>query len=219
MWILTVTRCSATNVVLEMQLQLIIAQALVSNNAPGNISYWRNNSNLDSYRCKRQHNTATQTVTVTDAEAPSVSSTASVALCHEASSNYNIPAATATDNCNIGNITYQITGATTRNGNGLDASGNFNVGTSTITWTVTDNAGNSSTTATAVTINSEVSANIADVYAVSPGGKANTIYLGYGPSSLTLTATPANGTAPYTYSWSNGATTASIMVNPSSRGT
>jgi hypothetical protein len=163
-------------------------------------------------------NTATQTVTVTDAEAPTVSSTASVALCHEASSNYNIPAATATDNCNIGNITYQITGATTRNGNGLDASGNFNVGTSTITWTVTDNAGNSSTTATAVTINSEVSANIADVYAVSPGGKANTIYLGYGPSSLTLTATPANGTAPYTYLWSNGATTASIMVNPSLAG-
>lgn len=163
--------------------------------------------------------TATQTVNVTDTEVPMVNSNPSVTLCHEASGNYNIPIATATDNCNIDIITYQITGATVRNGNGLDASGNFNVGTSTITWTLTDNAGNSSTSITTIKINSPIAATIADIYAVSPGGNANTIYLGYGPTSLTLTATPTNGTAPYTYSWSNGNTTASTIINPSSVGT
>ena len=162
--------------------------------------------------------TATQTVTVTDTEVPTVNSNPSVTLCHEASGNYNIPAATATDNCNVNSVTYQITGATARNGNGLDASGNFNVGTSTITWIVTDNTGNSSTTTTTVTINSGISSSIADVYVVSPGGQANTIYLGYGPSSLTLTATATNGTAPYSYSWNNGATTASTIVSPSTPG-
>ncbi len=163
--------------------------------------------------------TTTQTVIVTDKEVPVVNSTPTVSLCYAANGNYSIPTATAADNCNIGTITYQITGATTRIGNGLDASGNFNVGTSTITWTVTDNTGNSNTTVTTVSINSQISASIADVYAVSPGGKANTIYLGYGPSSLTLTASPVNGTVPYSFSWSNGDTAASTIVNPSTSGT
>jgi hypothetical protein len=92
------------------------------------------------------------------------------------------------------------------------------VGVSTITWTITDNAGNTNTAATTVTINSIITASIPDVYAVNPGGKANTIYLGYGPSSLTLNPTIVNGIAPYTYSWSTGATTKSIIANPSASG-
>jgi hypothetical protein len=44
---------------------------------------------------------------------------------------------------------------------------------------------------------------------------ANTIYLGYGPQSVTLTAAPNASTfPPYTYSWSNGATTIAITVSP-----
>ncbi|MCD0470389.1 heparin lyase I family protein [Flavobacterium sp. JAS] len=162
--------------------------------------------------------TATQTVKVTDSEAPTVTSTAQVSLCYDANGNYSIPLATATDNCTIKTIAYEITGTTTRNGNGLDASGTFNVGVSTITWIITDNAGNTKTSTTTVTINNAITASIADVYAVNPGGKANTIYLGYGPSSLTLTSLPVNGIAPYTYSWSNGATTQSATVNPSTTG-
>jgi hypothetical protein len=68
-------------------------------------------------------------------------------------STYTILPATASDNC-IGTltITYQITGATTRSGTGNDASGVFNVGISTITWTVTDTCGNTSTCTTTVTV-------------------------------------------------------------------
>jgi hypothetical protein len=69
---------------------------------------------------------------------------------------YTIPPLTASDNCSANNtltITYTITGATTRNGTGLDASGIFEVGVSTITWTVVDECGNSNTCTTQVTIN------------------------------------------------------------------
>ena len=213
------TACSATNVVLGNATATDNCTTItVSNNAPETFPIGVTTVTWTATDASGNTATATQTVTVTDVEAPKASSTTSVALCHESSGNYNIPAATANDNCSVKLVTYQVTGATTRSGNGLDASGNFKVGTSTITWAVTDNAGNSSTTATAVTINSEISASIADVYAVSPGGQANTLYLGYGPSSLTLTATPANGTAPYSYSWNNGATTFSTTVNPSTAG-
>lgn len=46
------------------------------------------------------------------------------------------------------------------------------------------------------------------------GHDANTIYLGYGPQSVTLTASASGGTPGYTYSWSNGANTASTTVSP-----
>jgi hypothetical protein len=42
----------------------------------------------------------------------------------------------------------------------------------------------------------------------------NTIYVGYGPQSVTLTTSVSGSTGPYTYLWSNGATTASITVSP-----
>lgn len=48
------------------------------------------------------------------------------------------------------------------------------------------------------------------------GHAVNTIYLGYGPQSVTLSATANGGTPGYTYSWSNGATTASTTVSPTS---
>ena len=112
-------------------------------------------------------------------------------------------------------MNYVVSGATSRSGTGTDASGSFNVGESTITWTATDANGNTSTCTTTVTIGGPISGTIADVYAVNPGGLPNTIYIGYGPSSLTLTATPSGGAGGYTFTWSNGATTPSITVNPS----
>lgn len=47
------------------------------------------------------------------------------------------------------------------------------------------------------------------------GQKANTIYLGYGTQSVSLTAAPdAQTFPPYSYSWSNGGSSNSIMVSP-----
>jgi hypothetical protein len=42
----------------------------------------------------------------------------------------------------------------------------------------------------------------------------NTVYLGYGPQSVTLSTTVSEGFGPYTYSWSNGAATSAITVAP-----
>jgi hypothetical protein len=56
---------------------------------------------------------------------------------------------------------------------------------------------------------------IPDVYALPKGVVANTVYPGYAPaSSVGLQANVTGGTAPYTYSWSNGVTTASNWVSP-----
>ncbi|MEO7308248.1 MAG: T9SS type A sorting domain-containing protein [Ferruginibacter sp.] len=62
--------------------------------------------------------------------------------------------------------------------------------------------------------------NYSGTISVSPsptvaGQLPNTIFLGYGSQSVTLTASVAAGFPPYTYSWSpGGATTNAITVNP-----
>jgi hypothetical protein len=63
-------------------------------------------------------------------------------------------------------------------------------------------------------VNAAVSANIPDVYAMNPAiDIKNTIYMGYGPASLTIAANASGGAAPYAYSWSDGSTTQSISVS------
>ncbi len=52
----------------------------------------------------------------------------------------------------IVSTTYKITGVTSRTGTGTNASGTFNQGVSTITWTVKDVNGNTATCATTVTV-------------------------------------------------------------------
>lgn len=59
-------------------------------------------------------------------------------------------------------------------------------------------------------------AGIPDVYAVNPGGAANTIYIGYGPSSVTLNAQVTGGAPPYSYKWTIGSNAGPpISSNPS----
>jgi hypothetical protein len=127
---------------------------------------------------------------------------------------YTIPEIQATDNWGAINIAYSISGATTRTGAGANASGNFNEGVSVITWTINDTHGNQTTGSTTVTVNKPLLVSIPDVYAMNAAVDAkNTIYLGYGPGSLTVNAVPAGGTSPYAYSWSNEQLTESILVN------
>ena len=99
-----------------------------------------------------------QTITVRDNTPPIIiSCPPDLSFCEESNNSYTIPLLIATDNCN-GSIVirYQIIGATDRNGTGNDVSGIFNVGISTIEWTVTDACGNISTCSTVITIEARV---------------------------------------------------------------
>ena len=121
---------------------------------------------------------------------------------------------------------YLITGATSREGDGNNASGLFNPGTSMINWTVTDLAGNTATCATNVVVD-KVDVAIPDAYAAnitSAIGSPNTIYIGYGGSSITLTANVTSSVGPnsFSYKWTTGSpggpkvgTGPTITVNPS----
>jgi hypothetical protein len=159
-------------------------------------------------------NAATATVSVVDLLKPVLTAPAGQFFCYSVSNSYQVPALTATDNCGVASVSYEVSGATTRTGSGADASGTFNEGQSILTWTVTDVHGNVSTISTTVTINPAFSASVSNAFALSSGTEANTVYTGYQPAtSLTLSATANGGTAPYTYSWSSGQNTRDITVN------
>lgn len=58
--------------------------------------------------------------------------------------------------------------------------------------------------------------NIPDVYAMNAAvDEKNTLYLGYGLASLTITAIDGGGKTPYSYAWSTGETTQAIQVQDS----
>jgi hypothetical protein len=92
------------------------------------------------------------TVTVNDVQNPIVSCPSNLVFCKKSNNTYTIPAMTRSDNCAIASTTFAITGATNRSGNGTNASGAYNLGTSTIKWTVTDVSGNVSTCSTVVQV-------------------------------------------------------------------
>ncbi len=91
-------------------------------------------------------------VTIRDQRDPDINCPSNRVYCRTANDQYILPVLTASDNCGIASITYQITGATNRSGTGVNASGLLNPGTSVIRWTVTDVNGNTSTCTTNITI-------------------------------------------------------------------
>ena len=137
-------------------------------------------------------------------------------FCVNNTNTYTIPAFTASDDCgDVLTYSYSIAGATNRSGNTNNASGSFNIGVSTITWTATDDWGNTATCQTTVTINANPTVSIPNAFALPSGTLANTVYIGYSPaSSITLNASGSGGAPGYTYSWSNGPTSSSITVSP-----
>ena len=133
-----------------------------------------------------------QTVTVTDNEKPIVTCAANQVFCSNFGgvNNYTIPTLSAKDNCGIQSITYAVSGATTRSGTDKNASGAFNTGISTVTWTVTDIHNNVSTCSFTVTINALPIAS----YTASPADAfCNKLSL-EGASTLS---------GPFSYQWNN----------------
>ena len=60
-----------------------------------------------------------------------------------------------------------------------------------------------------------INVSIPNAFALPAGVLANTVYPAYAPaSSLMLQANVSGGTSPYSYTWSNGATTSSVTVSP-----
>lgn len=157
---------------------------------------------------------ATAQVTVTDNAPPVVTAPQDQFFCYSNGGTYTMPLLTATDNCDVASVSYVVSGATSRNGTEANASGAYNVGVSTISWTVTDVHGNVITDTTLVTVNAVLGSTIPDVYAMNPSVDAkNTIYIGYGPASLAISAVPQGGSLPYSYLWNTADTTASIDVS------
>ncbi|MBK9531352.1 MAG: HYR domain-containing protein [Chitinophagaceae bacterium] len=96
--------------------------------------------------------TCTFRVTVKDVTAPLLVCPPAETFCKVANNTYSIPALVQSDNCVIVSTTFKITGATSRTGSGTNASGIFNLGVSTILWTVKDSHGNISTCTTVITV-------------------------------------------------------------------
>ena len=96
-----------------------------------------------------------QTINVEDNTPPEFSDCPNnQTFCQSGDNMYNIPSPLATDNCSSVVVTYSISGATVVvDGSGSDASGIFNPGISTITWTATDDCGNFALCTTQVTVN------------------------------------------------------------------
>ena len=134
--------------------------------------------------------TFTQTITVQDTEPPLLSCPTAQTFCDGAGNNYIIPDLIANDNCSGQlSITYDITGATQRNGTGINTSGIFNLGISTITWTVTDACNNTSTCTTTITITGITEVEIVPANATCDLSNGS---FAIGPVT--------GGTAPYTFS-------------------
>lgn len=139
------------------------------------------------------------TVLVQDVTAPIITASADQVFCEESNGTYTIQNITATDNCAVTTTFTTITGATSRFSPGLDASGVFAVGTSTVTWTVMDAQQNTSTSSITVTINP---APVASITSTTADALCN---------EITLTAGSTNA-GPYNYAWSTGETTQSISL-------
>lgn len=156
-------------------------------------SYVAYNTTGDSVMCSF-------TVTVLDTVTPQFSGTvADTALC--GFEVYDIAPPAVIDNCS-NTVTYVLSGATTGSGTGDVSGTTFNAGVTTVTYTVTDESGNSASTSFNV-----------DVYglpAVTASAASDSACIQQ--NSLALTGTPAGGT------WSGPAITGSVF-DPAAAGT
>ena len=165
--------------------------------------------------------TANAVVTVTDNQDPTITCKSNQArLVNNATCSYKV-AGNEFDPVSFGDNCPGATIKNNFNNSNTLANAIFSKGATTVIWTVTDAHGNTANCSMTITVNSTLTISIPDVYAVQPGGAVNTIYIGYGPSSVTLNAVVTGGTAPYSYKWTLGSpagpglgTNASFTVSP-----
>lgn len=173
------------------------------------------NGAIDEFKIYSRALSSTEIADISDAgQGALLTAPPAQARCYTQSGIYSIPLPVVTDTSKVVSLAYRVSGTTSRTGTGADASGSFNTGQSTITWISTSKRGKVDTAVTTVTINPHIQVTVPDVYAMDPAVDAqNTIYKGYGPASLTITAGAAGGTSPFTYAWNGGPNTANISVN------
>lgn len=142
--------------------------------------------------------TAVQTITVQDISAPSITCPATAsASCNTAPAKTGT--ATGADNCSP--VTVNYTDASTKSANSSNAS--YYDYTITRTWTIADVTGNTNTCSQVINVSEMRGATIAvtPVNTINSNHNDYTIYLGYGPQSLTMAASVQGGIGSKTYSW------------------
>ncbi|GAB3646013.1 hypothetical protein GCM10028791_05220 [Echinicola sediminis] len=157
----------------------------------------------------------TAMIAVLDTLKPTLNIPQEQVFCYHEAGAYEITELIIRENCQVGEITYSISGSTSREGSGLDVGDHFNPGESVITWTVTDISGNENVVSSTVLVNQPLSASVKEVYAIEPESavKPNTIYPGYTPAEiLTLQVEGMGGSGEYSYLWNTGETEETITV-------
>jgi hypothetical protein len=142
--------------------------------------------------------TCTAIVTVTDQTAPTITCAPNVSpAINQAgcTASVNTLNPVISDNCTVASLTWALTGATTGNSpaTGINNLGThtFNVGVTTITYTVKDAAGNTTTCSSTVTVTNNLAGAISGTATVQQNTSTT--------SNITFTAT--GGTGPYTFTY------------------
>lgn len=118
-------------------------------------------------------------------------------------------APTVSDNCGVMSVTYQMNGATTGNGTNTATGTFFEIGTTTVTYTVTDENGNENSCTTTVVVNDTQAPSITcpnDTTIIIPAGSTSEVVGNIDPTSSDVCGiagtsysidggSPVNGTA------------------------
>lgn len=146
------------------------------------------------------------TVTVTDNQIPSITAPANISVTFGTAVNLGTPI--ASDNCGVPTVTN-------------NAPTTFPLGVTIVTWTAVDAAGNRNTATQTVTVvaltNCSSSITAIPENNTYTGGIPTNIYLGYGPQRVTLRVNATGGTS-YTYNWTvvsgNGSLSSTTSSQP-----
>ncbi len=160
--------------------------------------------------------TCSFTITVVDAEIPTIICSSDIEICEGASIGTSTPS--TTDNCTGENVNYALSGATTGTGISNVDTVSFNTGTTLVTYIVTDAAGNQDSCSFNVIVNPLPTVSLSafsvdticdynQAIALPAGSPISGVYSGAGVSGTNFDPSQANqgvNWITYTYTDSNG---------------